>query len=220
MVPEHKSLHERLLKESGSLNSIYSQAAFELRIGRVGGKIVHCVCSAKTECLLVKSIKPFIGIVENVRRELSWGMAFPRSSFFASNLEDSTASAFRTPALDLGDALLVSMKTVEGVILETFQNTSLIWRSLQTERTAVTAAREQLLHAREKARNELRKISDGLDMEQRTSNGEVKFPPEFFNLCLFMISLLQVKFLSFFPVPHAHIAQDGERDALCSKNII
>jgi hypothetical protein len=38
MSLEHKNLHEKLLKESVSLNAIYSQAAFELRVGRVGGK--------------------------------------------------------------------------------------------------------------------------------------------------------------------------------------
>jgi hypothetical protein len=120
-------------------------------------------------------------------------MAFPRSSFVGSSLEDCTISAFRTPALELGNALLVSMKASEKVILETFQNTSLTQRSLQAEKTEVTAAKELLLRAREKAQNELRKISDGLDMEQRTSNGDVGFPPEFFNLCLFMISLLQAR---------------------------
>lgn len=130
--------------------------------------------------------------MENIRRELSWGMAFPRSSFAGSNLEDSTISAFRIPALGLGNALLVSMKVVEKVILETFHNTSMTQRSLQAEKAAVTAAKEQLLRVRERARSELRKISDGLDMEQRMSNGDVGFPPEFFNLCLFMISLLQV----------------------------
>lgn len=34
---ETKILHKQLLRESVSLNAIYSQAAFELRVGRVGG---------------------------------------------------------------------------------------------------------------------------------------------------------------------------------------
>jgi hypothetical protein len=38
MSSAHKNLHEKLLKESISLNATYSQAAFELRVGRVGGK--------------------------------------------------------------------------------------------------------------------------------------------------------------------------------------
>lgn len=37
MSDETKFLHAKLLKESVSLNAIYSQAAFELRVGRVGG---------------------------------------------------------------------------------------------------------------------------------------------------------------------------------------
>lgn len=44
MSPEHKNLHEKLLKESISLNAAYSQAAFELRVGRVGGKKYQYMC--------------------------------------------------------------------------------------------------------------------------------------------------------------------------------
>lgn len=146
-------------------------------------------------------------------------MTFPRSSFVGPRLEDDTISAFRTPALELGNSLLVSMKAAEKVILETFQNTSLTRRSLLAEKTAVIAAKELLLRAREKARNELRKISDGLDMEQRTSNGDVGFPPEFFNLCLFMISLLQVRLGFLFSFLSTHLPQDGKRNAPCLNNI-
>lgn len=118
-------------------------------------------------------------------------MAFPRSSFLESNLEDATIQAFRVPALELGNAILTSMKAVERVIGATFDDTR-TRRSLREEKDAVVDAQEQLLCARQTARKELREISNGLDMEQRTSDGEVRFPPEFFNLCLFMISLLQV----------------------------
>jgi hypothetical protein len=38
MSSEHKNLHKKLLQGSISLNATYSQAAFELRVGRVGGK--------------------------------------------------------------------------------------------------------------------------------------------------------------------------------------
>jgi hypothetical protein len=84
------------------------------------------------------------------------------------------------------------MKASENAILETFQNPSLTRRSLSYEKDAITTAKGELLRARRKTRYELRKISDGLDMEQRKSNGEIDFPSEFMNLCLFMISLLQV----------------------------
>jgi hypothetical protein len=92
------------------------------------------------------------------------------------------------------------MEAAQKVLLETFQNPSLTRRSLLNEKNAVTASKEQLLSARRTARNELGKMSDGLDMEQRKSNGDVGFPPEFMNLCLFMISLLQVRHVS--PVGH------------------
>ena len=100
--------------------------------------------------------------------------------------------AFQNPTLDLANAILDSMKVAEKVILETFQNPSLTHRSLLNEKDAVTNAKEQLLRARQTARDELQKISDCLDMDQRKSNGEVGFSPDFLNLCLFMISLLQV----------------------------
>jgi hypothetical protein len=119
-------------------------------------------------------------------------MTFPRSAIVGSRLEQSAIRAFQNPAIDLANAILDSMKASENIILETFQNPSMTRRSLSNEKDAVTAAKGELLRARRKTRNELRKISDGLDMEQRKSNGEVDFPSEFMNLCLFMISLLQV----------------------------
>jgi hypothetical protein len=146
---------------------------------------------AETDYLVVKSIKPLIGIVENVRRELSWGMAFPRSSFARPNLEETMVRAFQIPALDLASVILGSMEATEKVILETFRNPSLTRRSLRNEKDAVADAKERLLEAQRTARNELRKMSDS-NIEQRKSNGKVGFPPEFMSLCLFMISLLQV----------------------------
>lgn len=145
----------------------------------------------------MKSIKPLIGIVENIRRELSWGMAFPRSSFIESNLDEQTIRAIQLPALELGHAILSSMTAAREVIIETYQNPTLTRRSLRSEKESVSNAIKELLNARAMARIELRKISDGLDMEQRTSDGHVGFPPEFFNLCLFMISLLQVIDITF-----------------------
>lgn len=139
----------------------------------------------------VKSIKPLIGIVENIRRELSWGMAFSRSSLVETTLQDKTVAAFRVPTLELGHAILNSMEVTQQVLIEVFQRTTWARRSFCPEKDAVNAAQEQLLRARKIARTELRKIADS-HMEQRTSTGEVQFPPEFFNFCLFMISLMQV----------------------------
>lgn len=147
--------------------------------------------TAETDYLVVKSIKPLIGIVENVRRELCWGMTFPASSFTGPNLEETMIRAFQIPALGLANAILGSMEATEKVILETFRNPSLTRRSLRNEKDAVADAKERLLDARRTARNELRKMSD-INIKQRKSNGEVGFPSEFMNLCLFMISLLQV----------------------------
>lgn len=55
---QYQRLKVDLLSRSIKLNESYSQAAFELRIGR----------------LSLRSIRPLIGTVEHLRRELAWGM--------------------------------------------------------------------------------------------------------------------------------------------------
>ncbi|GJE97050.1 Fusaric acid resistance protein-like [Phanerochaete sordida] len=55
---QYQKLKVELLSRSIKLNENYSQAAFELRIGR----------------LSLRSMRPLIGTVEHLRRELAWGM--------------------------------------------------------------------------------------------------------------------------------------------------
>ena len=89
--PASLTAHEQLPKFSFALNQSYAQATFELRIGRVG----------------VKSIKPLLGTIEHIRRELSWGISYPRPTHLSSPEEADIIQAFRGPASELGDAILV-----------------------------------------------------------------------------------------------------------------
>lgn len=58
--------HGSLLKQSVALSSVYHQAAFELRIGRISGALQ--ISSHKHDILrrivTVKAIKPMMGVVE------------------------------------------------------------------------------------------------------------------------------------------------------------
>ncbi|KDQ59407.1 hypothetical protein JAAARDRAFT_32964 [Jaapia argillacea MUCL 33604] len=171
-------IHEGLLKRSIALNAAYARAAFELRIGR----------------LSVKSIKSFIGIVEHLRRELSWGMSFSRANFSHPECRASkTLSAFQGPVLDLGHALLLSMNAVERVVLIAFDGPGTHKSSIGAEAKGLQIAGQELLIACNSARLQLQKISDEFDIEQRTSSDADHTPQgEFFDLCLFMISMIQM----------------------------
>lgn len=140
----------------------------------------------------MKSIKPLIGIVENIRRELSWGLTFPRSTFIESNIKDSTVDAFQAPALELGHAILTSMEATRKVILEVYHHTKWSKSSLLAEKDAVHIAKEKLLSARNKARSDLRQISNDY-MHYRAPSNAAESSPAFLNMCLFIISLLQVR---------------------------
>ncbi|KAH9056632.1 hypothetical protein EDB87DRAFT_1675958 [Lactarius vividus] len=143
VVSRRRKLLDELLAESIQLDLAYSIAAFELRLGRVD------VLSQS------QSIKPLIGVVENVRRELSWGCSHVGTS-------PGRGSTYPTvqPALDLGQAILGSMKHIEDTLLFVF------------ERTAKREA-AQILHqldqARDAAKKELTDLFGGSPKSDTTS---------------------------------------------------
>ncbi|KAJ8515521.1 hypothetical protein ONZ45_g7066 [Pleurotus djamor] len=175
--PASLTAHEQLLKLSVALNQSYAQATFELRIGRVG----------------VKSIKPLIGTIEHIRRELSWGISYPRPTHLSSPEEADIIQAFRGPASELGDAILVAIKACEHSVSACFESTRFTSsRSLVNEKSQLQEASNRLQKAILTARGELKDFTDDLDLQQRSSDGELGFTQKTFNLCLFMISLLQM----------------------------
>ncbi|TFK55317.1 hypothetical protein OE88DRAFT_1780799 [Heliocybe sulcata] len=172
-----RQMHKELLQKSISINAAYSEAAFELRIGR----------------LSVKSIKPLIGIIEHLRRELSWGMSFSTANFARLDAPGHhSLDAFKDPILDLGHALLMSMKAVEHLILLGFGHPETADPSGLLQHMSVAAAAQQLLEKRDALRNQLQAISDEVDLEQRTAEHRTPLSRDFFDLCLFVISLLQM----------------------------
>ncbi|KAI0060839.1 hypothetical protein BV25DRAFT_1827399 [Artomyces pyxidatus] len=168
-LPSRQNLLNNLLPRSILLNLTYSQAAFELRVGR----------------LSVKSIKPFIGIVEHTRRELSWG-----HMNYEHGRDSRIVDAFKGPVLELGHAILASMKAVEASINVVF-SVHRAWQAPHVQNTVPHAA-QQLLLARDAAREQLRIMFDELDMGQRASSSDFRLSRDLSDYCLFTISLLQM----------------------------
>ncbi|KAI0822655.1 hypothetical protein BC628DRAFT_1421604 [Trametes gibbosa] len=199
---QYQQLHNQLLQRSIKLNESYSQAAFELRIGR----------------LSLHSIHPFIGIVEHLRRELAWGMAplrpaqsipgtphSPRSGapsldehVHFVNLESHFVSTIEPPALLLGHAILDAMKTVENLIFVTFHQRSKIVNPQDaqsvsgSQKAAVHTAERQLKAARDRMREVLRHVFDQVDMQQRAEGKHAHLPKEIFDCSVAAIALLQM----------------------------
>ncbi|KAH9857776.1 hypothetical protein C2E23DRAFT_881345 [Lenzites betulinus] len=198
----YRQLHTQLLQRSIKINESYSQAAFELRIGR----------------LSLHSIHPFIGIVEHLRRELAWGMAplkpthsipgtpqSPRSGAPSLNehvhfghLESHFVSTIEPPALILGRTILEAMKTVEDLISVTFRQRSKVVTPQDaqsvsgSQKTAVHAAERQLKAARDQMREVLRHVFDQVDMQQRAEGKQAHLPKEIFDCSVAAIALLQM----------------------------
>lgn len=64
-IPLNQDVHSGLLRQSISLDSVYQQASFELRVGRLSGKNNQpSSFIILNPNLLVKLMKPFIGSVE------------------------------------------------------------------------------------------------------------------------------------------------------------
>ncbi|KAH9946389.1 uncharacterized protein BXZ73DRAFT_37522 [Epithele typhae] len=213
-VSYYRQLHAQLLQRSIKLNESYSQAAFELRVGR----------------LSLQSIRPFVGIVEHLRRELVWGLSpvkplrsipgTPRSPgpgtprslpqsprsvaqslneyFSASQHPLAFVSVLEPPALDLAQAVLDSMKTVEHMITVIFHQRSAgeTPESAQSisgsQKVAVHAARSKLEVACNKMREVLKHVFDQVDMHQRAEGKQPHLPKEIFDCSLAAIALLQM----------------------------
>lgn len=99
--------------------------------------------------------------------------------------------AFRSPAQELGQAILDSLKAIEDIILVCYKRTAI--PSLQSNKQALATAKVRLSTNLTTSRDELRRICDDLDMQQRVFDGQIGFPQKISDLCLFMISLLQVR---------------------------
>ncbi|GLB35274.1 putative fusaric acid resistance protein-like [Lyophyllum shimeji] len=164
-----------LLRQSVSLDAVYQQAAFEFRIGRVD----------------VKQLKPFIRTIEHLRRELSRDMTFPQHRDPASPLNDAI-EAFYTPALELGCAILDSISAIEKIVFACFEQ-SVSPVCARSHEHNLFMARNRLSAALVTARAELRTVSDSEEFELLlSSEGNVDLPRRVFEMCSFMITLLQV----------------------------
>nr|VWO99075.1 ATP-dependent RNA helicase CshA (EC [Ganoderma boninense] len=218
-VSYYRQLHNQLLRRSILLNESYSQAAFELRVGR----------------LSLQSIHPFVGVVEHLRRELAWGLApvkplrsspgTPRSPLTGTvpgtpRLPGSAAASIRDyfsrpnhalpfvsviepPALELATAILEAMDTVQRLITLTFENpyASVVSSRHSQEdlhavsgshKAAVRAAERKLGAARDNMREVLRHVFDQVDMQQRAEGRKAHLPKEIFDCSLAAIALLQM----------------------------
>ncbi|CCM06383.1 uncharacterized protein FIBRA_08642 [Fibroporia radiculosa] len=203
-------LQSQLLQRSIILNETYSQAAFELRVGR----------------LSLKSIRPLIGVVEHLRRTLSWGM-------FATERKPSTAvssratsrrgsvrrlgnfmaqpvllshekfiSSIEVPALSLGHAIIAALQAVEMLISLSFnQNKStssaatsngLVRLGSGPAKHALHVAEQTLVKARNEARERLEHTLNEMDLEQRALGQNTYYPKEVLDGSLIMIALLQM----------------------------
>ncbi len=77
-VSYYRNLYGQLLQRSIKLNETYSQAAFEIRVGRLSRMSQWSSRSLSpshySTLMTVQAIHPFISVVEHLRRELAWGL--------------------------------------------------------------------------------------------------------------------------------------------------
>ncbi|KAF8061044.1 hypothetical protein FPV67DRAFT_1453065 [Lyophyllum atratum] len=147
-TPLSGSIQRDLLRQSVSLDTVYQQAAFELRIGRVsGGSFGNFSCIFDQSFVPVKHLKPFIGTIE---------------------------VTFYSPALELGCAILDSMSAIEQIVLACFgQSVSLACTRTQEQ---FVHGKETPLCCFIRARAELRAVCDMAEFGLQSSEGDVDLP--------------------------------------------
>ncbi|PFH47852.1 hypothetical protein AMATHDRAFT_151147 [Amanita thiersii Skay4041] len=174
-TPPRSVMSKQLMEKTMALHPVYQQASFELRIGRVG----------------VKVLKPLIVFVEHLRRELSAGMTYPRVLSTDTSYELHVIEQCSDPSIQLGRAVLASLKAIETIVLTCFEGPWSV-RSLETEKEELYACSTQLSNTSAVARDRLKNICDDLYVQQRTFDSSVEFPDKVLDLCSHMISLLQM----------------------------
>ena len=182
----HKLLDE-LIAESVQLDSAYSIAAFELRLGRISGRLLSFNRLRRSEHFSVQSIKPRSGIVENTRGELSWGS--PRTK---RNHGETLPYSTTTPAVNLGHAILTSMKHVEATLLFVFEHTTNASEPKLSENETAAQILDRLDQARDDAKEEFAKLSQGLNGDSQKTD-TVGPAEEASNESLFLVSLIEVR---------------------------
>ena len=134
----------------------------------------------------VESIKPLIETVENTRRELSWGS--PR----AKRSGGQTFSHFTTTsAVNLGQAILTSMKHVEETLLFVFEHATSTSGPKPSESETAAQILHRLDQARDDARKEFANLSQGMD-EDSQKNDDMRLDVEASDQSLFVVSLIEV----------------------------
>ncbi|KAI0303455.1 hypothetical protein B0F90DRAFT_1711174 [Multifurca ochricompacta] len=165
-----QKLLDELLTESIQLDLAYSIAAFELRLGRIS----------------VESIKPLIRVVENTRRELSWGSSRAKTSHTKCPSHPTT-----TPAIILGQIILASMKHIEGTLLYVFERTDNPSWPNPPEKETTNQISHRLDQARVAARKELAGVFQHLN-ENAPKNENVGTTVEASVHSLFFVSLIEM----------------------------
>ena len=186
IASRHKRLLDELLAESVQLDMAYSIAAFELRLGRISGGLLFFSCLRFfLSTSLVESIKPLIAVVENTRRELSWGSLRVKTrrgeKFFYPTM---------SPAMDLGQVMLASMKHVEATLLFVFEHAAGTFGPKSPEKE--TSA--QLLHRLDQARDAAREMFAGLfrGMNEDAKSEYMGSTFDASDHSLFLVSLMEV----------------------------
>jgi len=131
----------------------------------------------------VTSLKPFIGTVEHLRRELAWGMSIHRASL--SLIHPETFKLLATPTRLLGESILQGMDLVRSIVSLTYQG-GIKPYDFRAEKCAIVEAESQLLQTKTDVRNELEGIFETLGPSYS------QLPQDVCDLSLAMISLLQV----------------------------
>ena len=185
-VSQAEDLDKELVQKSVALDSVYEQAAFEIRLGRLNGAAAshnNLLVTTDDEFILVTSLRPFIKTVEHLRRELAWGMSIHRASL--SLIHPETFKLLATPTRLLGESILRDIGLIRSVVSLAYQG-GIQPRDFRAEKRAIVEAEDQLFQRKGDVRNELERIFEtlGPDCSQ--------LPQDVCDLSLAMISLLQV----------------------------
>jgi hypothetical protein len=186
IAPRQKNLLDELFADSVQLDSAYSIAAFELRLGRISGMLVCPSHLRFSKFSSVESIKPLIGVVENIRRELSWGTSR------AKVRPGEKPHAAMIPAGQLAQAILASMKYVEVTLLFVFERTTDVPGLGSSERETAPQILRQLDQARDAAGREFALFQHMDDDARKDENDGVTV--EAWGHTSFFVSLIEVRY--------------------------
>jgi hypothetical protein len=128
--------------------------------------------------------------MEYLRREIAWGSAYAPKS---PPSDDDLCRIFRESIAHLGNTIIQAVSLVEETVRICYQSNSFFGERTNVDIQKIVHMRRELVEMDQATRAHLQHVLDNDRIVSHfAGGGKLGLPPQLFNMCLLVVSLLQV----------------------------